>query len=286
VKFAWIAARVGEFEVEAMCRVLEVSSSGYYAWRKREPSRRQERWEELRNEIKQVHAESRGIYGSPRVFRELNARGVKACENTVAKLMSEAEIRSKIVKKYVPKTTDSRHEHAVAANVLDRNFKAEKPNQKWVADITYIETAEGWLYLAAVLDLCSRMVVGWSMAEHMKTELVEDALRMALNRRTPEAGVLHHSDRGVQYASDEYQNLMKVHGLECSMSRTGNCYDNAVMESFWGTLKTELVYHEKYVTREEARLSIFEHIEVFYNRVRRHSSLGYVSPEAFEAASN
>ena len=286
MKFAWIAAHSEEFEVEAMCRVLEVSSSGYYAWRQRPPSERQKRREELLNEIKKAHTASRGIYGSPRVFKELNERGVKACENTVARLMSQAEIRSKIEKKYVPKTTDSKHEHAVAANVLDRNFKAQQPNQKWVADITYIETAEGWLYLAAVLDLCSRRVVGWSMAEHMKTELVEDALRMALGRRNPETGVLHHSDRGVQYASDEYQTLMKAHGLACSMSRTGNCYDNAVMESFWGTLKTELVYHEKYATREEARLSIFEYIEVFYNRVRRHSSLGYVSPEAFEAALN
>ena len=286
MKFAWIAAQAGHFEVETMCRVLGVSSSGYYAWRGRPKSERQERREELLNEIKQVHAESRGIYGSPRVFKELNSRGVKACENTVAKLMSQAEIRSKTARKFVPKTTDSKHDHAVAANVLDQDFKAEKPNQKWVADITYIETEEGWLYLAAVLDLCSRKVVGWSMADHMQTELVADALRMALHGRRPESGMLHHSDRGVQYASSEYQNLLKAHGLECSMSRTGNCYDNATMESFWGTLKTEWVYHERYATREEARLSIFEYIEVFYNRVRRHSSLGYVSPEVFEAACN
>ena len=286
MKYGWIAAHREEFETEAMCRALSVSSSGYYAWSQRKPGERKKRREALLNAIKQVHAESRGIYGSPRVFKELQDRGVKACENTVAKLMSAAEIRSKMVNRYVPSTTDSKHGHPVAGNILDRKFEAHEANRKWVADITYIETAEGWLYVAAVLDLCSRMVVGWSMADHMKTQLVEDALRMALKRRNPAAGVLHHSDRGSQYACGEYRGLLTSHGLECSMSRTGNCYDNAVMESFWGKLKTECVYHEQYATREEARLSIFEYIEVFYNRVRRHSSLGYVSPEAFEAALN
>jgi putative transposase len=286
VKYGWIAAHRKEFETEAMCRVLTVSSSGYYAWSQRKPGERKKRREELLNTIKQVHAESRGIYGSPRVFKELEHRGVKACENTVAKLMSAAEIRSKTVKRYVPRTTDSRHAHPVADNILDRKFEATEPNRKWVADITYIETAEGWLYVAAVLDLCSRMVVGWSMADHMQTELVENALRMALKRRHPETGVLHHSDRGSQYACGEYRRLLVANGLECSMSRTGNCYDNAVMESFWGKLKTECAYHEQYGSREEARSSIFEYIEIFYNRIRRHSSLGYVSPEAFEAALN
>ena len=286
MKYAWIAEHREEFEVVAMCAVLGVSSSGYYAWRKRTPGPRQKRRQELLNEIKRAHTDSRCTYGSPRVFKELNERGVKVCQNTVAKLMNQAEIRSKTVKKYVPKTTDSKHEHPVAENVLDRNFEAAEPNRKWVADITYIETAEGWLYVAAVLDLCSRMIVGWSMAEHMQTELVQQALRMALSRRNPQAGLLHHSDRGVQYASADYQTLLKARGIECSMSRTGNCYDNAVMESFWGTLKTELVYHENYATREKARVSIFEYLEIFYNRVRRHSSLGYVSPEAFEAALN
>jgi transposase InsO family protein len=286
VKYAWIAAHRNEFAVQVLCRVLEVSSSGYYAWRQRAPSGRQQRQEELLNEIRQVHAQSRGIYGSPRVFKELQDRGVKACENTVAKLMHQAAIRSKTARKYVPTTTDSRHAHPVAENVLDRNFAAPTPNRKWVADITYIQTQEGWLYVAAVLDLCSRMVIGWSMAEHLKTELVEDALQMAFRRRNPSSGVLHHSDRGVQYACGDYQGLLKAHGCACSMSRRGNCYDNAAMESFWSTLKRELVYHEQYATREEARLSIFEYIEVFYNRVRRHSSLGYVSPEAFEAALN
>ncbi len=286
MKYAWITTHRDEFTVKALCRTLKVSASGYYACRQSKPSVRQQRRKELLNEIRQAHAQSRGIYGSPRVFKELQDRGVKACENTVAKLMSQAEIRSKTARKYVPTTTESKHAYPVAENVLDRNFAAQMPNQKWVADITYIQTQEGWLYVAAVLDLCSRMVIGWSMAEHMKTELVEDALRMAIQRRHPSSGVLHHSDRGVQYACGEYQELLKAHGCVSSMSRTGNCYDNATMESFWSTLKRELVYHEQYTTREEARLSIFEYIEVFYNRVRRHSSLGYVSPEAFEAALN
>ncbi len=286
MKFAWIEAHRAEFEIEAMCRVLEVSPSGFYARLKRPSCERAKRREELLCEIRRSHQESRQVYGSPRVYEDLKNRNVKVCENTVAKLMKEAQIRSKIVKKFVPKTTDSKHGFSVAGNVLDQDFQADRPDRKWVADITYIQTGEGWLYLAAVLDVCSRKVLGWSMAEHLKTELVEDALRMALSRRKPDPGLLHHSDRGVQYASTQYRTLLRANGLECSMSRAGNCYDNAVMESFWGTLKTEWVYHQKYATRNEARSSIFEYIEMFYNRVRRHSSLGYVSPEAFEAALN
>jgi transposase InsO family protein len=286
VKYAWIKAHREEFEVVAMCRVLEVSPSGFYAWCERGPSARELRRGELLNEIKRVHAESRGIYGSPRVFKELEAKGIKGSENSIAKLMNRAEIRSKTVKKFVPQTTDSKHAHPVTENVLERKFEAAEPDRKWVGDITYIQTGEGWLYVAAVLDLCTRMVVGWSMAEHLRSSLVEDALKMAVARRQPEAGLLHHTDRGSQYACGEYRELLAAQGFVCSMSRSGNCYDNAAMESFWGTLKTELVYHERYATREEARLSIFEYIEVFYNRVRRHSSIGYVSPEAFEAALN
>ena len=286
MKSAWIAGHRKEFEVEAMCDALSVSKSGYYAWQDRAPGIRQVRREELISEIKAVHAESRHTYGSPRVYQELQARGIKTSINTVAKLMNKAAIRSKVSKRYVPCTTDSNHAHPVAENVLNQEFKSDAPNEKWTTDLTYVETAEGWLYVAAVLDLYSRKVVGWSMAEHMKTELVEDALRMAVARRKPGPGVLHHSDRGTQYACGDYQNLLSANGFTCSMSRTGNCYDNAVMESFWGTLKTELVYHERYATRAQARQSIFEYVEVFYNRVRRHSSLGYVSPEAFEAGSN
>ncbi len=286
MKYAWVREHRNVFEVEAMCRVLEVSRSGFYASLRRPISARQIWREKLLCEIKNVHAESRRNYGSPRVFKELRAKGIKACENTIAKIMSQAEIRSKIVKRYVPNTTDSKHAFPVAENVLDREFEACAMNRKWVSDITYIETDEGWLYLAGVLDLYSRKVIGWSMTDHMRTDLVADALKMALARRKPCKGLLHHSDRGSQYACDDYQQLLEANGVTCSMSRAGNCYDNAVMESFWGTLKTELVYHEKYKTREQARQSIFEYIEVFYNRVRRHSSLGYISPEAFEAAAN
>jgi transposase InsO family protein len=286
VKYAWIAEHRQQFEVEAMCQVLEVSKSGFYAAQARPPSARQIRRAALLAEIKNVHAASRGRYGSPRVYQELKARQVQACENTIAKVMRAAAIRAKTCRKYVPCTTDARHAFPIAENRLNRDFKAEAPNRRWVTDITYIPTGEGWLYLAGVIDLFSRKLVGWSMADNMQTKLVEDALKMALARRQTSPGLLHHSDRGSQYACGDYQKLLLAHGLECSMSRAGNCYDNAVMESFWGTLKKELVYHEKYATREQARRSIFEYIEVFYNRVRRHSSLGYLSPEAFEAGVN
>ena len=236
--------------------------------------------------IKNAHQDCRETYGSPRMWHELKSLGWKVCENTIAKLMKQEGIRSKTGKQFVPQTTNSKHPFPIAENVLDRDFKASAPNQKWVVDITYVRTDEGWLFLAGVLDLFSRKVVGWSMADHMRTELVEDAMRMALARRNPGKGLLHHSDRGSQYACENYRQLLSANGFECSMSRTGNCYDNAVMESFWGTLKTECVYGEKYVTREQARRSIFEYLEVFYNRVRRHSALGFVSPEAFEAAMN
>ena len=286
MKYAWIAAHRNVFEITQMCRVLDVGVSAFYASLKRPQSARKLRREELLSQIRNAHRESRETYGSPRVFEELKAQGVKVCRNTVAKIMSQERIRARMVKRYVPKTTDSRHAHAVAENILDRDFRAEAANQKWVADITYIATDEGWLYMAAVLDLHSRRVVGWSMGEQMRAELVKDALKMAVARRKPGKGLLHHSDRGSQYACGEYRALLESQGFMCSMSRTGNCYDNAVMESFWGTLKTELVYQEHYKTREQARPSIFEYVEVFYNRVRRHSSLGYVSPEAFEAALN
>jgi len=186
----------------------------------------------------------------------------------------------------VPRTTDANHACPVAGNVLDRQFSAELPNQKWAADITYIPTDEGWLYLAGVIDLCSRKIVGWSMADHMRTDLVSQALRMAIVHRRPGRGLLHHSDRGVQYASEDYRYLLQSHGMEPSMSGKGDCWDNACAESFWSTLKSELVHHERYATREQARQSIFEYIEVFYNRKRLHSSIGYQSPEAFEASLN
>jgi len=287
VKFAFIREHLlPEFPVEVCCEVLGVSRSGYYAWRDRPASARERRREELTRKVKAAHQENRGVYGSPRVSRVLKAQGEAACENTVAKVMRESGIRAKTRRKFVPRTTDSSHERPVAENVLARDFAAELPDRKWAADITYVPTGEGWLYLAAVLDLCSRKVVGWSMAEHMRTGLVSDALKMAVARRRPGEGLLHHSDRGSQYASDDYRHLLQSHGIDCSMSGKGDCWDNAVMESFFGTLKTELVNHEHYETREQARASIFEYIEVFYNRKRLHSSLGYLSPEQFEAGLN
>jgi putative transposase len=287
VKFAFIKGHLSpDFPVEVACEVLEVSRSGYYAWLERPASARDRRREELTRKVKQVHEENRGVYGSPRVFQALKAEGETACENTVAKVMREAGIRAKTKRKFVPRTTDSGHAQPVAANVLGRDFMAALPDRKWAADITYVPTGEGWLYLAAVVDLCSRKVVGWGMADHMRTDLVSDALGMALARRRPGEGLLHHSDRGSQYASDDYQHLLARHGIECSMSGKGDCWDNAAMESFFATLKTELVNHERYETREQARASVFEYIEVFYNRRRLHSSLGYVSPEQFEAGLN
>jgi transposase InsO family protein len=291
VKYAWIKEQVdaaGEFPVRAMCAALEVSRSAFYEWRAEPVRKRQAYRDALAARIERVQRDTRGVYGSPRVTAELKARGeVACCENTVAKVMRERQIRARTAGKFVPSTTDSRHDRPVAPNVLDRRFDAALPDQKWAADITYVPTDEGWLYLAGVIDLCSRRIVGWSMADHMRTGLVADALTMALSRRSPPGdGLLHHSDRGVQYASDAYQALLKANGMTCSMSRVGDCWDNAVMESFWGTLKAELTDRERYATRDQARASIFEYVEVFYNRVRRHSSLGYVSPEQFEAALN
>jgi putative transposase len=272
--------------VNLLCRVLRVSRSGFYAWLNRAPSQRRQRALTLIGRIRSSHAASRGTYGSPRVTADLNAQGVRACRNTIAKYMRENRLRSRIKRRFVPRTTDSNHPHPVAANLLDRDFKASAPNTRWTCDITYLWTAEGWLYLAVVMDLFSRRIVGWSMMEHLKSDLVSQALIMAIQRRRPGDGLLHHSDRGVQYACRDYQSLLIEHGITCSMSRTGNCYDNAVAESFFGALKTEHVHHERFGTRAAAQASLFEWIEVFYNRQRRHSSLGYLSPEAFEAKQN
>jgi transposase InsO family protein len=286
VKFAFIEEHLTAYPVDVSCAVLEVSRSGYYAWLSRPQSVRAERREELAAKIAAVHEQNRRVYGSPRVCQALKAQGERVCENTVADIMRERQIRAKGKGKFVPRTTDGRHDQPVAANLLDRQFDAPLPNRKWAADITYIPTDRGWLYLAGVIDLCSRKIVGWSMADHMRVELVSDALKMALARRRPDENLLHHSDRGVQYASEDYRYLLQSHNIEASMSGKGDCWDNAAMESFWATLKTELVNHEHYATHEQARASIFEYIEVFYNRNRLHSSLGYVSPEAFEASLN
>lgn len=286
MKFAFIEEHLRSYPIKTVCSVLEVSRSGYHAWLRRPVSSRTRRRQELAAKIKAVHGENRGVYGSPRVYRALMAQGESVCQNTVADIMKERQIRAKSKRKFLPRTTDSVHHQPVAGNVLDRQFDAPLPNQKWAADITYIPTDEGWMYLAGVIDLCSRRIVGWSMADHLRVELVSDALKMALARRQPQAGLLHHSDRGVQYASEDYMDLLQSHDMEPSMSGKGDCWDNAAAESFWATLKTELVNHEHYATHEEARASIFEYIEVFYNRKRLHSSLGYQSPEAFEASLN
>jgi putative transposase len=284
MKFGFIAEHCRDWPVVTICRVLKVSRSGFYQWRKAVPSQRSLRQEQLLKEIKRVYLENRELYGSPRVHRALLMDGQVVCRNTVARLMRKAHIRARSRRGFVPRTTDSSHQQPVAENLLGRDFAADAPDRKWLADITYIPTDEGWLYLAAVLDVYSRRIIGWSMADHMRIDLVGDALRMALAWRKTSGGLLHHSDRGVQYASEDYQELLKDHRITVSMSGTGNCYDNAMMESFWATLKTELIYLQNYPGHESARQSIFEYIEVFYNRKRLHSSLGYLSPEAFEAA--
>lgn len=271
------------FPICALCRVLTVSRSAYYAWRKRPASSQRQRRAELAAEIREIHRMSRENYGSPRVHRELKARGKPCSKNTVAKIMRAEGIQAKTKKRFKA-TTDSKHDRPVAENVLDRQFQQSEANQAWAADITYVPTREGWLYLAAALDLHTRKIVGWSMGRRMTSDLVVDALQMAIDRELPEQGLIAHSDRGSQYASAAYQHLLQENQITCSMSRKGNCWDNAPMESFFATLKKELVHHEDYLTRADARSSLFEYIEVFYNRQRRHSALGYLTPEQFALA--
>ena len=280
--YAFIRRNSSVYPVRSMCRILGVSSAGYYAWIDREPSAADQRRDELAEEIRAAHADVKRRYGSPRMHAELNARGRACSVNTVAKVMKGLGIRAISHRKFRVRTTDSNHDFPVAANVVDRDFTASKPNEVWLSDITYVPTQEGWLYLAAVEDLYSRRVVGWSMDVTMESRLVVDALAMAVEQRFPAEGLVAHSDRGGQYASEHYQRLLAKQGITCSMSRKGNCYDNAPMESFFATLKKELVHHETYATVAEAKASVFEFIEVFYNRVRRHSSLGYVAPAEFE----
>lgn len=260
---------------------MQVSLSGYYGWRERPESTRKQENERIVAEIKEIHKQSRQTYGSPRIHVDLVERGICCSEKRVARLMRIHQITAKRKRKFVV-TTDSRHGLPVAENKLNQQFSAGKPDEKWVTDITYVWTREGWLYLAVVLDLFSRKVVGWAMDQNMERGLVMNALQMALLARSPQQGLLHHSDRGSQYASNDYQKLLKDNKITCSMSRKGNCYDNACMESFFATLKQELVYHRQYQTRKEARQDIFEYIQVWYNRKRRHSKLGYLSPEQFE----
>jgi len=282
VRFAFIRRHVQEFTVLVMCRVLGVSRSGYYAWRKRPPSERERADHELAQLIRATHERSRGTYGSPRIHAELQAQGCQVGRKRVARLMRCQALVARRRRRFKV-TTHALSGRPVAPNVLKQQFRAERPNEKWLADITYIPTREGWLYLAAVLDAHSRLIVGWAMDSYLKQDLVLQALRMALRHRHPTSPLLHHSDRGSQYTAEAYQKLLRAYGITVSMSGTGNCYDNAMMESFFSTLKAECVTGP-YNTRQEARHSIFEYIEVWYNRQRRHSSLGYVSPLAFEQA--
>jgi transposase InsO family protein len=268
--------------LSAMCRALQVSRSGYYAWQRRRPSVRSHHRTVLRAAIWRVHTESRKVYGSPRVCAAVNQDGVSCCVNTVARIMREEGLAAKVKRRFKV-TTDSSHDLPVAANRLDRCFARRRANEAWVSDITFIATDEGWLYLAAEMDLYSRKIVGWAMSDRLDTALVTQALDMALQRRRPGAGLLHHSDRGCQYASGLFRRLLSDHGLVCSMSRKGNAYDNAPMESFFSSFKRERVHQVHYATRNQARTDVFEYIEVFYNRRRLHSSLGYLSPAEFEA---
>jgi transposase InsO family protein len=281
VRYAFIAAQLGKFPMKLMCRVLEVSRSGYYAWRTRPKSERSKENQRLLERIKEVHKKSKKTYGSPRVHAKLVGEGESCGRGRVERLMSANGIRAKQTRKFVA-TTDSKHDLPVSPNILDRKFAVGEPDKAWASDITYIPTDEGWLYLAGVLDVGTKAAVGWSMSESLERTIVIDALKMAYRRRKPRKGLIHHSDRGSQYASDDYRNLLKEYGMRMSMSRKGNCWDNAVMESFFGTLKKELVHHKRYRTRDEARRDIFEFIEVFYNRERLHSSLGYMSPADYE----
>jgi transposase InsO family protein len=281
VTFRFIEGHKASWPVRLMCHALGVSTAGYYAWRERPPSFQEQRRDALLGLIRGVHSEVKHRYGSRRIHAELRAGDHGCSVNTVAKLMRDNGIRAKTARKF-RRTTDSNHRLPVADNVLDRRFDPEAPNEAWVADITYIPTREGFLYLAVVEDLYSRRVVGWSMAAHMESRLVVDALEMAVQKRLPGEGLLAHSDRGSQYASEHYQLLLAGHGIECSMSRRANCWDNAPAESFFASLKKELAHDANFATREEARAAIFEYIEVFYNRQRRHSALGYLSPAEYE----
>jgi putative transposase len=279
MKYRFMERHKDMFKVKRMTKVLGVSRSGYYAWRTRRPSARQQDNEQLLEHIWDAHKRSRSLYGSPRITAELNEQGMRCSKNRVARIMRDNRIQAEVRRKFRKKTTDSRHNYALAANLLiDRN----QIERVWAADITFIPTFEGWLYVSAVMNVRSRKIIGLSMSDQLSQELTAAALKDAVRRQKLPEGLIHHSDRGRQYASYVYQDLLKRYGITPSMSRSGNCYDNAFMESFFGTLKREWVHERRYQTRQEARLSIFEYVEVFYNRIRRHSALGYRSPEQYE----
>ena len=281
MKHQFIDANRRSHALRALCRALRVSTSGYYASQNRPPSTRRERQTMLTSRIREIHTASRDTYGAPRIHAELSAQGIACCENTVAKLMRQAHIMPKAIRRFRV-TTNSRHTKA-SPNLLDRVFQADRPKACWLSDITFIPTREGWLYLAAILDLYSRAIVGWGMSKSLDAKLAVDALNMAIRGRGTGPEILH-SDQGSTYATGEYRLLLAKHAIRQSMSRKGDCWDNAPMESFFHTLKTELVMHCDYKTRDQARASLFEYIEVFYNRQRRHSTIRHEAPLAFEAS--
>ena len=286
MKYAWIRQHRDLFPVTALCKALEVSTSGYYAWVDRPESPRAQRRTRIRQAVRQVHAESHGIYGSGKIAVSLKEHPEldSACRNTVALAMRELGLKSRLSRRFAPITTQADPTRQPAPNVLAQDFTATAPNRKWVTDITYLATAQGWVYLAVVLDLFSRKVVGWAMSGSLATELVSEALRHAVEARRPTGrDLLHHSDRGCQYTSHDYQQTLQTLGIQCSMSRTGCCYDNAVMERFFWSLKHEWTNHESFPRQEDARLSVFRYIESFYNPKRLHQTLGYLSPDQFEA---
>lgn len=284
MRFAAIDEHRDDCRLQPMCKAMRVSMSGYHAWRRRPPSERRQDELRLVQLIEKIHMGSRQTYGSPRIHAVLNGTGETCSEDRVARLMRKHGIRAKTKKKFKA-TTNSKHKLPVAANTLNRDFAPSEPNKAWAGDITYLWTREGWLYLAVVIDLFSRKVIGWAMEPTLSRELALKALRMAIAARNPNTGLIAHTDQGVQYASGDYQSLLKLYGIICSMSRKGNCWDNSVVESFFGTLKQEHVFFCDFATRDEARRSVFEWIEGWYNRERLHSTLGNVSPEAYETVS-
>jgi putative transposase len=285
MRFRQIEDQRGIWPVRIMCDALSVSASGYYAWRSRPESARKIANRGLLDDIQRVHAHHRERYGAPRIHAELRAEGQIISRKRIERVMRRHGIRARAPRRYRVCTTDSKHSLPVAANLLDQNFVAERPNQVWLADITYIPTGEGWLYLAVILDLFTRKVVGWAMRDHMRAELTIAALTMAIQRRRPGPGLTHHSDRGSQYAAGDYCDILRAAAVTQSMSRKANCWDNAPMESFFGTLKTELVHQREYTDRDAARRDLFAYIEGYYNRQRIHSAIGYITPEQAEAIS-
>ena len=284
MKYAWIQEHRDSFPVSVMCRVLQVSRSGFYKSLRATPSRRAQRTDAIKASVREVYEQSNGIYGSYKIAEQLQAdeRLESACRNTVATAMQEMGLKSRVHRKFRPTTTITDGSKTPAPNLLKQDFQATAPNQKWVADITYLPTLAGWVYLAVVIDLFSRKVVGWSMSDSLSTPLVQDAMKNAIESRRPGAGLVHHSDRGCQYTSDAFQGMLSSLGIHCSMSRTGCCYDNAVAERFFWSLKHEWTKFDSFETLEEARWSVFKYIETFYNSVRIHQTLNYQTPNQFE----